>query len=194
LSAEQKMASLRPQLSRIPGLRVFISNPPPISIGGLNTRSQYQFTLQDTDTDELYRWAPILEDKVRQLPGLEDVSSDLQVKNPQIQIDMDRDKISALGLTVNQVETALYNAYGTRQVSQIYAPNNQYQVVPQVASNSRKIRQRCRCYASLHWRRLIPLNTVAKVTTTSDPRHLPPAAAVVTISFNLKPGFALGDA
>ena len=70
---------------------------------------------------------------MRRLPGLEDVSSDLQIKNPQIQVDMDRDKISALGLTVNQVETALYNAYGTRQVSQIYAPNNQYQVILQVA-------------------------------------------------------------
>ena len=75
----------------------------------------------------------MLEDKMRELPELEDVSSDLQLKNPQIQVEIDRDKISALGLTVNQVETALYNAYGTRQVSQIYAPNNQYQVILQVA-------------------------------------------------------------
>ena len=135
LTVDQIIAELRPKLAQVPGIRAYLVNRPPINLGGQGgARSLYQFTLQDTDTDELYRWAPILEDKIRQLPGLEDVSSDLQVKNPQIQIDMDRDKISALGLTVNQVETALYNAYGTRQVSQIYAPNNQYQVVLQVAS------------------------------------------------------------
>ena len=84
LSADQSAAVLRRQLERIPGLRVFISNPPPISIGGLNTRSQYQFTLQDTDTEELYKYAGILQDKVRQLPGFEDVSTDMQVRNPQV--------------------------------------------------------------------------------------------------------------
>ena len=115
---------------------------------------------------ELYDWAPILEAKMRELPGIEDVSSDLQLKNPQIQVDMDRDKISALGLTVNQVETALYNAYGTRQVSQIYAPNNQYQVILQVAPEFQKdpggavdALRRARPAA-----RLIPLDTVATVT------------------------------
>ena len=139
LSVDQVIAELRPKVAQVPGMRVFMNNPPPINLGGQQgARSPYQFTLQDTDTDELYRWAPLLEDKMRQLPGLEDVSSDLQVKNPQIQIDMNRDRISALGLTVNQVETALYNAYGTRQVSQIYAPNNQYQVVLQVAPEFQK--------------------------------------------------------
>ena len=109
-------------------------NQPPINLGGQQgARSVYQFTLQDTDTDELYESAPLLEAKMREMPGIEDVNSDLQLNNPQVSIDMDRDRISALGLTVNQVETALYNAYGTRQVSQIYAPNNQYQVIMQVA-------------------------------------------------------------
>ena len=114
-SVDQIIADLRPKLAQIPGLRVFMVNQPPINLGGQQgARSLYQFTLQDTDTDELYQWAPILEAKIRELPGIEDVSSDLQLKNPQIQVDMDRDKISTLGLTVNQVETALYNAYGTR--------------------------------------------------------------------------------
>ena len=126
--------SLRPKLAQIPGLRVFMTNPPPINLGGQQgARSLYQFTLQDTDTTELYQWAPMLEDKIRQMPGFEDVSSDLQLNNPQVSVEMDRDKVATLGLTVNQVETALYNAYGTRQVSQIYAPNNQYQVILQVA-------------------------------------------------------------
>ena len=134
LSVDQIIAELRPKLAQVPGIRAFMVNQPPINLGGqYGARSLYQFTLQDTDTAELYRWAPVLEAKMRDLPGIEDVNTDLQVKNPQIRLDMDRDKISSLGLTVNQVETALYNAYGTRQVSQIYAPNNQYQVIMQVA-------------------------------------------------------------
>ena len=163
LTVDQIIAQLRPKVAQVAGMRVFMVNPPPINLGGQQgARSLYQFTLQDTDTDELYRWAPILEDKIRQLPGLEDVSSDLQVKNPQIRIDMDRDKISALGLTVNQVETALYNAYGTRQVSQIYAPNNQYQVVLQVAPEFQKDPAALSMlYVRSSGGRLIPLNTVA---------------------------------
>src|SRR5207248_344445 len=146
---------------------------------------------------ELYRWAPIFEAKVRDIPGFEDVSSDLQVKNPQVQVTMDRDKISALGLTVNQVETALYNAYGTRQVSQIYAANNQYQVILQVAP---EFQQDQAALSMLYVRssagKLIPLNTVASVTTTAGPLSVSHTGQLpsVTISFNLKPGFALGDA
>jgi HAE1 family hydrophobic/amphiphilic exporter-1 len=110
---------------------VFMVNQPPINLGGGGggQRALYQFTMQDTDTEELYKWAPVIESKVRQLPGFEDVNSDLLLNNPQVQVEMDRDKLSTLGLTATQVENALYNAYGTRQVSQIYAPNNQYQSV-----------------------------------------------------------------
>ena len=112
-----------------------MTNQPPINLGAGQggQRALYQFTLQDTDIAELYKYAPIMEEKMRQLPGLEDVSSDLLLRNPQVTVDMDRNRVSALGLTANQVENALYNAYGTRQVSQIYAPNNQYQVILQVA-------------------------------------------------------------
>ena len=197
-TVDQIMASLRPRLSQVPGVRVFMVNQPPINLGGQGgARSLYQFTLQDTDTAELYKWAPILEDKIRELPGITDVSSDLQLKNPQIQIEMDRDKIATLGLTVNQVETALYNAYSSRAVSQIYAPNNQYQVILQVAS---EFQQDPASLALLHVRsnsgRLIPLNTVARVRTdagafaVSHTGQLPS----VTISFNIEPGVALGEA
>ena len=134
LNVDGVMAELRVKLAQVPGMRAYLTNPPPVNLGGQQgARSLYQFTLQDTDTDELYRWAPMLEDKIRQLPGIEDVSSDLQLKNPEVQIDMDRKKIAVLGLTVNQVETALFSAFGTRQVSQIYGSNNQYQVIMQVA-------------------------------------------------------------
>ncbi len=204
-SVDQIMAELRPKLSQVPGVRVYMVNQPPINLGGQQgARSLYQFTLQDTDTAELYRWAPILEAKVRDLPGIEDVSSDLQIKNPQIQVDLDRDKISSLGLNINQVETALYNAYGTRQVSQIYAPNNQYQVILQVAPEYQKDPA---ALSKLYVRStsvqpgasqgpLVPLSTVARVRTEAGPLTVSHTGQLpsVTISFNLKAGYALGDA
>ena len=198
LSVDQTMAALRPKMAQVTGIRVYMVNQPPINLGGTNSaRSLYQFTLQDTDTDELYHWAPILEAKVRDLPGIEDVSSDLQIKNPQVEVDMDRDKISALGLNATQVETALYNAYGTRQVSTIYAANNQYQVILQVAPEFQKDPAALSMlYVRSTTGQLVPLATVAKVKTDAGPLTVNHAGQLpsVTISFNLKPGLALGDA
>jgi len=204
LSVDETIAELRPKVAQIPGIKVYMLNQPPINIGGQQSRSLYQFTLQDTDTSELYHWAPIMEAKMRELPGLEDVNSDLQLKNPQVTVDMDRDKISALGLNVNQVETALYNAYGTRQVSQIYAPNNQYQVILQVAPEFQKDPA---ALSMLYVRsnnsapgtstgQLVPLDTVAKVKTDTGPLTVSHTGQLpsVTVSFNLKPNYALGDA
>ena len=204
-SVDQIIADLRPKLAQVPGVRVYMVNQPPINLGGQQgARSLYQFTLQDTDTAELYRWAPVFEGKVRELQGIEDVSSDLQIKNPQIQIDLDRDKISSMGLSVNQVETALYNAYGTRQISQIYAPNNQYQVILQVAP---QFQRDSAALSKLYVRSsavpagatqapLVPLSTVTKVRTEAGPLTVSHTGQLpsVTISFNLKPNFALGDA
>ncbi|MBI3492912.1 MAG: efflux RND transporter permease subunit [Acidobacteria bacterium] len=198
LSVDQIIAELRPKLSQVPGIRVFMVNQPPINLGGQGgARSLYQFTLQDTDTEELYRWAPVIETKLRELPGLEDVNTDLQIKNPQVRVDIDRDKISTLGLTVSQVETALYNAYGTRQVSQIYAPNNQYQVIMQVAPQFQNTPAALSMlYVRSSSGRLIPLETVARVRTNVGPSVIAHTGQLpsVTISFNLKPGYALGDA
>jgi HAE1 family hydrophobic/amphiphilic exporter-1 len=197
-SVDQIMADLRPKLAQVPGVRVFMVNPPPINIGGGGGgRSTYQYTLQDTDTAELYRAAPLLEEKMRDIPSIEDVNSDLRLNNPQVQVNLDRNKISALGLTVNQVETALFNAYGTRQVSQIYAANNQYQVIMQVGP---EFQQDPEALSTLYVRstagKLIPLSTVASVTTNAGPLSVAHAGQLpaVNISFNLKPGFALGDA
>jgi hydrophobic/amphiphilic exporter-1 (mainly G- bacteria), HAE1 family len=204
LSVDETIAELRPKVAQIPGIKVYMLNQPPINIGGQQSRSLYQFTLQDTDTSELYHWAPIMEAKMRELPGLEDVNSDLQLKNPQVTVQMDRDKISALGLTVNQVETALYNAYGTRQVSQIYAPNNQYQVILQVAPEFQKdpaalsmlyVRSN-NAAPGASMGQLVPLDTVAKVKTDTGPLTVSHTGQLpsVTVSFNLKPNYALGDA
>ena len=197
-SVDQIIADLRPKVAQVPGVRVFMVNQPPINLGGQQgPRSTYQFTLQDTDTVELYRAAPLLEDKMRALPGIEDVNSDLRLNNPQIQIDMDRDRISSLGLTVNQVETALYNAYGTRQVSQIYAPNNQYQVILGVAPEFQKDPAALSMlYVRSSTGKLVPLNSVATVTTGAGALSVSHTGQLpsVTISFNLRPGYALGDA
>jgi HAE1 family hydrophobic/amphiphilic exporter-1 len=197
-SVDRIIADLRPQLAKVPGVRVFMINQPPINLGGQQgARSTYQFTLQDTDTAELYRSAPILEGKIRELPGIEDVSSDLRLNNPQIQVDIDRDRVSSLGLTVNQVETALYNAYGTRQISQIYASNNQYAVIMGVAPEfQRDPAALSMLYVRSSSGKLIPLNTVARVTTGAGPLSVSHTGQLpsVTISFNLKPGYALGDA
>ena len=132
LDADRVIEELRPKLAAIPGIRVFLTNPPAIRIGGMMTRSQYQFSLQNPDTEELYRVAPGFEAALRGIDGIEDVTSDLQLRNPQVTVDLNRDQIAALGLTVDQVELALMSSYGSRQVSQIFAPDDQYQVILQV--------------------------------------------------------------
>jgi HAE1 family hydrophobic/amphiphilic exporter-1 len=197
LSVDETIAELRPKVAQVPGIRVYMLNQPPINLGGQMVRSLYQFTLQDTDTQELYQWAPLLEAKMRELPGLEDVNSDLQIKNPQVTVEMDRDKVSALGLTPSQVETALYNAYGTRQVSQIYAPNNQYQVILQAASEFQSDPAAMSLlYVRSSSGNLVPLDAVARLKTNTGPLTVSHTGQLpsVTISFNLKPGYALGDA
>jgi HAE1 family hydrophobic/amphiphilic exporter-1 len=197
-SVDQIIAELRPQVAKVPGVRVFMVNQPPINLGGQQgSRSVYQFTLQDTDTAVLYKSAPLLEARIKEIPGIEDVNSDLRLNNPQIQVDLDRDRISTLGLNVNQVETALYNAYGTRQISQIYASNNQYAVIMGVAP---EFQQDPNALSLLYVRsssgKLIPLNSLARVTTGAGPLSVGHTGQLpsVTISFNLAPGVALGDA
>ncbi len=197
-SVDEIMAGLRPKLSEVPGVRVFMVNQPPINLGGMGgARSSYQFTLQDPDTEELYRAAPAFEEVMRNIDSIEDVNSDLRLNNPQVQISLNRDRIAALGLTVNQVETALFNAYGTRQVSQIYAASNQYQVILQVAP---EFQQDPAALSMLYVRstsgKLIPLNTVATVTTGVGPLSVSHTGQLpsVNLTFNLKPGHALGDA
>jgi HAE1 family hydrophobic/amphiphilic exporter-1 len=197
LSADEVIQELRPKLATIPGIRMFLQNPPPIRIGGYMTRSQYQFALQSPDTEELYRYAPILEAKMRDLPGLQDVTTDLQIKNPQVNVLIDRDKASALGVTPEQVEDALFTAYASRQVSTIYAPNNEYLVImelePQYQADPAALSM---LYVRSSSGALVPLNAVASLSRSLGPvtvNHLGQLPAV-TLSFNLKPGVALGDA
>ena len=195
-SAQQIVESLRPKFAKVTGIRAFPQILPPIRIGGVATKSLYQLTLQSSDTAELYRSAPLLEQKMRTIPGLEDVTSDLQIKSPQMHVEIDRDRAISLGVTAQQVEDALYTAFGTRQVSTIYAPDNQYRVITELLPQF----QRDTSSMSLLYVRsangaLVPLESVAHFSRSVAPllvNHLGQLPAV-TLSFNLKPGTSLGD-
>ena len=126
---EQVIERLRPQLNAIPGIRTYLQNPPLVRIGGQVSRSLYQYTLQAPEIDVLYRAADDFEKRMRAVPGLTDVNSDLQISSPQVIVDIDRDRASALGLTADAIENALNDAYGSRQVSSIYTSTNDYQVI-----------------------------------------------------------------
>ncbi len=197
LSADEIIQELRPKVSQVPGIMMFMQNLPSIRIGGQLTKSQYQFTLQSPDTGELYQAAIELESKLKGLPQLQDVTSDLQINNPQVNIDINRDKASALGITAQQIEDTLYYAYGSRQVSTIYAPNNQYQVIlelePRYQTDPSALAM---LYIHSNTGQLVPLNTLATLTRNTGPltvNHLGQLPAV-TLSFNLKPDVSLGDA
>ena len=197
MSATEVLQELRPKVANIPGVNVFMQIPPTIRIGGSLTKSQYQYTLQSPDTDELYASAPKLEAALRALPQLQDVTSDLQAKNPQLSVMVDHDKAYALGVTPDQISNALYSAYGMRQISTIYSPNNEYYVIiellPQYQSDPRQLSL---LYVRSSSGKLVPIDTVAKLVPSVGPltvNHLGQLPAV-TVSFNLKPGTALGDA
>ncbi len=197
LSADEVIQELRPKLAKVAGISTFLKNIPSIQIGGTSSKSQYQFTLQGQDTDELYRSAPAFEAKLRELPELLDVTSDLQISNPQVHVEINRDKVAALGLTVLQVEDALAYAYGSRQVSSIFAATNQYQVIleldPRYQGDPAALAM---LYIQGKSGQLVPLETIATIAKTIGPlavNHLGQLPAV-TISFNLRPGVALGEA
>jgi hydrophobic/amphiphilic exporter-1 (mainly G- bacteria), HAE1 family len=197
LSADEIVEELRPKVSGITGLRVFIQNQPPIRLSTQFSRSLYQYTLQDPDTAELYAFAPKFEERLKQIPGLQDVTSDMLLKNPQVDVTFDRDRIASLGLTVDQVENALAYAYGTRQVSTILAPQNQYQVIMEVAP---EFQSNQAALSMLYLRganqQLVPLSAIADVKPSVGPMQINHVGQLpsVTLSFNLKPEVALGDA
>jgi HAE1 family hydrophobic/amphiphilic exporter-1 len=195
--AEEVIQQLRPKLTQVAGMRAYLQIPPTIRIGGSLTKSLYQYTLQSANTDELYRVAPLLETKMRTLPGFLDVTSDLQIKNPELDIQILRDKAATLGVTASQIETVLYDAYGSRQISTIYAPNNEYQVImqlmPQYQADPAALSM---LYVRSTSGALVPLSAVASLKQSLGPltvSHLGQLPAV-TISFNLKPGVSLGQA
>ncbi|MFA6561681.1 MAG: efflux RND transporter permease subunit [Verrucomicrobiia bacterium] len=197
LNSDQLIQDLRPKLAKLVGIKVFLQNVPTIRFGGMLTKAQYQYTLQCADTAELYRWVPKLEAAMRELPGLLDVNSDLLINSPQVLVDMDRDKMRTLGVSALQIENALYSAYGSRQISTIYTPSNQYWVILEAKPEAqRDPAALSRLYVRSDSGRLVQLNSVAQIKRTAGPltvNHLGQLPAS-TISFNLVPGVSLGTA
>jgi HAE1 family hydrophobic/amphiphilic exporter-1 len=197
LTADEVVTGLRPKLATVPGVRVFAQTPPAIQVGGRMTRSLYQLALTGPDTDELYVAAPRLEAALRTHPMLVDVSSDLQLKNPQIFIDIDRDRASAMGVSARQIEDALYTAYGTRQVSTIFAPNNQYRVIMELLPEYQTdILDLSLLYVRGDSGRLVPLDALVRMRSGLGPMTVNHSGQVpsVTLSFNLAPGRSIGEA
>ncbi|HJS98776.1 MAG TPA: efflux RND transporter permease subunit [Terriglobales bacterium] len=198
MSADQVIQELRDKfLKNVQGVYVFLQIPPTINVGGSLTNAQYQYALQSPDIKELYSDAPKLEGALRRIPLLQDVSSNLQNHNPQLDVKVDRDKAYALGLTAQQVSDALYSAFGQREVSTIYAPSNEYYVIlelqPPYQNNIQALNM---IYVRANDGKLIPLSTVTQVVPDLGPltvNHLGQLPAV-TLSFNLKPGVSLGEA
>jgi HAE1 family hydrophobic/amphiphilic exporter-1 len=197
LSADEVVQQLRREFAEVPGISAYVQNPPPIRIGGRLTKSQYQFTLQSSDIGALYRYGEILTDELRKLPELQDVTSDAQITNPQVNVAIDRDKAAAHGVTPQQIESALYTAYGSRQISTIYAPNNTYDVIMEVEPQFQMGPDALSMlYVSSSEGPLVPLSAVAKIgqgvgpLTVNHSGQLP----AVTVSFNTAPGVSLGQA
>jgi HAE1 family hydrophobic/amphiphilic exporter-1 len=197
LKADAVIESLRPKLSGLTGVNTFLQNPPPITVGGRFTKSLYQFTLQSPDVDTLYGGASQFEARMRAMPVLQDVTSDMQLQNPEVTVEIDRDKALALGVTPFQIEDALYYSYGSRQVSTIYAATNQYYVIMELEPRFQNDpSQLSKLYIQSAAGRPVPLDAVARLVPTIGPLTINHSgqSPSVTISFNLRPGVSLGPA
>ena len=197
LNADQVLQEIRAKLGSIPGLRVFMQNPPSLPLGGRVSGSLYQFTLQGPNTADLYKYSSLLQEKIRQIPLLQDVASDLYLNNPQITLQINRDKAAELGVTVAEIENSLYTAYGSSQISTIYGSANQYQVIMELLpayQNDPSVLSML--YIHSNSGKLVPLSTLASAVRTTGPQSVNHQSQfpAVTLSFNLAPGVALGDA
>ncbi len=191
------IARLRRKTVDVPGIRVFFQNPPPIRIGSRMAKSLYQFTVQGPDTKDLYAGATKLVARMKQMPDLIEVTSDMQLRSPQLNVRINRDRATALGVSARQIEDALANAYGARQITTIFTPNNEYQVVLEVMP---EYQENPTLLSRLHIRSavdvLVPIDSLVSVdrgvgpVTVNHSGQLPS----VTISFDLRPGVSLGDA
>ena len=191
------LARLRNEANVVPGMQIFFQPIQNINLGGKLSKSQYQYTLQSNDTDALYRLAPQLRDKISKIPGLLDVTTDLYVTNPQITVEVDREKSAVYGISIDQVRQQLYDAFGSRQVASIYTPANNYQVIletlPDYQLSPNDLNS---IYLKTSNGTVVPLSAVTKFVKTVGPLQVNHQGQQpsVTISFNLAPGFSLGQA
>jgi HAE1 family hydrophobic/amphiphilic exporter-1 len=197
-SVDEIIEDLRPKLATVPGIMVFLQNPPPITVSGQQGFTAYQMTLQSVNLQELYEWGPKLMGRMRTVPGIVDVNApDLQISSPQVMVDIDRDRALALGVTPQQIQNALFTSYSSREVSTIYAPANQYAVMMEVAPEyQRNAAALSKLYIRSQNGNLVPLDAVTTNRQTVGPLSVAHSGQLpaVTLNFNLRPGFSLGDA
>jgi multidrug efflux pump subunit AcrB len=197
LGADQVLAELRPKMAQIPGIQVFLQNPPAITLSGQNIRSLYQMVVQSANLQEIYAWTPRLTAKMQTLPGFLDINTDLQIRSPQLFVDLNRERANSLGISAQQIEETLFSAYGARLVSTIFTQANQFSVITEIAPEYQDSPETLsKLYVHSSQGPLVPLETLAKLSRTVGPLsvnhfgQLPSA----TISFNLAPGLSLGEA
>ncbi|MES2752094.1 MAG: efflux RND transporter permease subunit [Pseudomonadota bacterium] len=191
------VARLRQKALQVPGLQAFFQSIQNLNIGGRPSKSQYQYTLQSGDTESLYRAAPEMRDRIAKVPGLLDVTTDLYIKNPQLTVEIDREKAAVYGVTADQIRNQLFNAYGARQVGTIYAPSNDYQIILEAQPKFRvDPTDLSKLYVKTANNQTIPLDAVAKMVPSVGPLQINHQGQqpAVTISFNLQPGTSLGFA
>ena len=197
MSADDVARELRTKLSRFPGINVFITNPPSISIGGRGGRSVYQYTMQGTNLDQLKDVSDRLVAYLRDLPAFVGVNSDLDAAMPSVHVAIDRDRAAALGVPAQNIETALGDAFGGQQISQINRPANQYAVILELLpSFQEKATYLDRLYVTSSAGTLVPLSAVTTVTQGTQPLSINHSGEIpsVTISFDLTKGYTLSDA
>jgi hydrophobic/amphiphilic exporter-1 (mainly G- bacteria), HAE1 family len=188
---------LRPKLNTISNMRIGTRIPQALRVGARNSASAYDYTLYGPDTEDLYRQAPKLETAMRNLPSLVDVVSDLQIRNPTIQITIDRDRAAALNVDWNNIANMLYDAFGPQLVSTIYGNNNQYRVLLEVLPQYQRQEDSLKLlYLKSNTGQLVPLDAIAKLKLRAGPASIPHSGQLpsVTISFGVRPGYSLGEA
>ena len=197
LSVDETIAELRGKFFMVPGIMAFPQNPPPITVSGQFTASAYQLTLQSTDLNQLYAWTPKLVQAMSALPGFADVTSDLQIASPQVRLNIDRDRALSLGVSPQQIQDAMQSSFGDRQVSLIYRPANEYEVILELApAYQRSPDALHKLYVRSSQGALIPIDSLVSMERTVGPlsvNHFGQLPAT-TVSFNLAPGYPLGQA
>ena len=197
LSATEVMQELRPKVARVVGMNTFFQPLQDINLGGRPSKSQFQYTLQDGNTGELYDYAGKMERGMRDLTGVQDVTSDLQLRNRLAMVDINRDKAAQMGITIDQVKNTFYSAFGTRQISTIYEPSNSYEVIIELdPTDQQSPTDLSKIYVRASSGQMVPLAALATVSEGLGPVTINHQGQLpsVTVSFNLQPGFSLGTA
>jgi HAE1 family hydrophobic/amphiphilic exporter-1 len=195
--AQVIIGRLRQKTSQVPGMQTFFQSIQNLNVGGRISKSQYQYTLQSSDIERLYAIAPQMRDKIAQIPGLLDVTTDLYIKNPELSVEIDREKAAVYGITADQIRNQLFNAFGSRQIGTIFKPSNDYQIILEAQPRFRvDPSDLTKIYLKTANNQTIPLDAVAKMVPSVGPlliNHQGQQPAV-TISFNLAPDVSLGYA